>query len=179
MISPATDLELIQRLLGGEQAAFGILDGRYRNRLATFLRGRMQLSSEEAEDVVQDVFTALVANDCSALRRFAGRSSLYTYLCAIALRRVYRLRKRQLPVLDAAAEDLPEPSVDSTEQDLTATAVQDALKQLPDSFRVPLTLHYFSGLEYHEIATMLDVPPNTVATRICRAKRRLREILSG
>jgi RNA polymerase sigma-70 factor (ECF subfamily) len=176
-MSEAADGQLIAQLLAGEQAAFDLLQQRYRPRLAGFLRGRLQLSAEETEDLVQDVFAALLINECAALRHYQSRASFYTYLCAIALRRVYRQHRRQPQVVDAADDAVPEPADDPTDQDLTATEVRRALRALPDQFRVALMLHHFGGMEYHEIADLLGVPANTVATRICRAKRRLRELL--
>jgi RNA polymerase sigma-70 factor, ECF subfamily len=178
MIEP-TDLQVIGRLTAGDGAAFEILDQRYRQRLHSFLRGHQQLTADEADDIVQDVFAQLVANDSAALRAFEGRSSLYTYLCAISLRRAYRNYRRRLPVVDAPDDATPEPSADPTDADLTATQVRQAMTSLPEQFRTALMLHHFGGMEYHEIADLLSIPANTVATRICRAKRRLRELLTA
>lgn len=177
MIEP-TDLQLIQRLTAGESTAFEQLDQRYRQRLTGFLRGRHQLALEEAEDLVQDVFAALVANECSALKSFEGRASFYTYLCAIALRRVYRRYRRQPQTVEVDADCTSEPANDPTEAETTAAQVRQAMMALPEQFRTALMLHHFGGMEYHEIADLIGVPANTVATRICRAKRRLRELLS-
>ncbi|MEI6503326.1 MAG: RNA polymerase sigma factor [Armatimonadota bacterium] len=178
MIEP-TDLQVIGRLTAGDGAAFQILDQRYRQRLHGFLRGRQQVTDDEADDIVQDVFTALVAKDAAALKAFEGRSSLYTYLCAISLRRAYRHFRRKPPVVDAADDATPEPSADPTDAGLTATQVRQAMTSLPEQFRTALMLHHFGGMEYHEIADLLGIPANTVATRICRAKRRLRELLTA
>jgi RNA polymerase sigma-70 factor, ECF subfamily len=178
MIEP-TDLQVIGRLTAGDGAAFQILDQRYRQRLSGFVRSRQQLTVDEADDIVQDVFTTLVANDGAALRAFEGRSSLYTYLCAIALRRCYRRFRHQPPVVDAADDATPEPAADPTDAGLTATQVRQAMTSLPEQFRTALMLHHFGGMEYHEIADLLGIPANTVATRICRAKRRLRELLTA
>jgi RNA polymerase sigma-70 factor (ECF subfamily) len=177
MIEP-TDLQVIGRLTAGDSAAFEVLDQRYRQRLHAFLRSRHQLTVDQADDVVQDVFGALVANECTALRAFEGRSSFYTYLCAIAIRRAYRVYRKQPELVDAADDQLPEPAADPTDAGLTAAQVRQAMSALPEQFRTALMLHHFGGMEYHEIADLLGVPANTVATRICRAKRRLRELLS-
>lgn len=177
-MSELSDLQLIQRITAGDSGAFAALEGRYRQRLTGFLKGRQQLSQEEAEDVTQDVFTTLLTNDYSALRGFEGRSSMYTWLCTIGLRRCYRRQQRQPQVVDAADDSTPEPSADPTDSEVVATQVRQAMTALPEQFRTPLMLHHFGGLEYHEIAELLGVPGNTVATRICRAKRRLREMLS-
>jgi RNA polymerase sigma-70 factor, ECF subfamily len=171
------DLQLIQSVAAGDQSAFGALDQRYRSRLITFLQGRQQLTRDEAEDVVQDVYAALLANDCSALRSFEGRSSFYTYLCAIALRRLYRLRRKQVPVTEQVDDPVHEPGEDLREPEIDAAQVRQAMNALPEQFRTALMLHHFGGLEYHEISALLGIPANTVATRICRAKRRLKELL--
>ena len=114
MIEP-TDLQVIGRLTAGDGAAFEVLDQRYRQRLHAFLRSRHQLTVDQADDVVQDVFGALVANEAAALRAFEGRSSFYTYLCAIAIRRAYRAFRKEPEVVDAADDQLPEPSADPTD----------------------------------------------------------------
>ncbi len=171
------DLQLVQSIAAGDRAAFALLDERYRARLTSFLQGRQQLSRDEAEDVIQDVFAALVDHDCAALRSFEGRSSFYTYLCAIALRRLYRLRRKQMPVVDPTDQPAHEPSEDRREAQITAAQVREAMAALPEQFRTALMLHHFGGLEYHEISELLGIPANTVATRICRAKRRLKELL--
>lgn len=172
------DLQLIQSIAAGHREAFSELDGRYRTRLTGFLQGRQQLSRDEAEDVVQDVFATLVDHDCAALRSFEGRSSFYTYLCAIALRRLYRLRRKHIPVIDPVDDPPGEPADDPREADINAAQVRQAMTALPEQFRAPLMLHHFGGMEYHEISDLLGIPANTVATRICRAKRRLKEMLT-
>lgn len=177
-MSELSDLQIIQRITAGDSGAFATFEGRYRQRLTGFLKSRQQLSQEEAEDVTQDVFATLLTNDYSALRGFQGRSSLYTWLCTIGLRRCYRTQQRQPQIVDAADNATPEPFADTTASEVVATQVRQAMKALPEQFRMPLMLHHFGGLEYHEIAELLGVPGNTVATRICRAKRRLREILT-
>jgi RNA polymerase sigma-70 factor (ECF subfamily) len=56
-------------------------------------------------------------------------------------------------------------------------AVRNALLQLPDKFRVPLTLAYYNDLSYDEIATMLGLKRSHVATLLFRAKQQIREKL--
>jgi len=94
------------------------------------------------------------------------------------LRRLYRLRRKHLPAVDPADQPAHEPAADPREADVTAAQVRQAMTALPEQFRTALVLHHFGGLEYHEIAELLGIPANTVATRICRAKRRLKELLT-
>ena len=53
----------------------------------------------------------------------------------------------------------------------------DALERLPAIYREPLVLRYLEGWSYRRIAEVLDLPIDTVETRLVRARRRLREIL--
>jgi RNA polymerase sigma-70 factor (ECF subfamily) len=55
--------------------------------------------------------------------------------------------------------------------------VRDAIARLPENYRVPLVLRYYSELSYEEIAQQLDVERNNVATLIFRAKQELRRRL--
>ena len=56
--------------------------------------------------------------------------------------------------------------------------VRNALSQLPEKYRVPLVLAYFNEMSYDEIAAMLGLGRNHVATLIFRGKQQLREKLS-
>jgi RNA polymerase sigma-70 factor (ECF subfamily) len=174
------DRKLIAQVVAGQPEALGDLHQRYRQQLAGFLRVRLNISSEEAEDIVQDTFASLLANDHAALRRYEGRAAFYTYLCAIALRLAYRRFRRQPMQVELKADrEAPELAHDPTASGLTALDVRRALDVLPEQFRTALMLHHFGGMEYHEIAKLLRVPINTISTRIYRAKRRLHEMLSA
>jgi len=56
-------------------------------------------------------------------------------------------------------------------------AIERALRTLPGDLRVPVTLRDVQGLEYKEIAALLNVPIGTVESRIFRARQRLRPLL--
>jgi len=56
--------------------------------------------------------------------------------------------------------------------------VDRALATLSEELRVTLVLHDVEGLEYREIASVLDIPVGTVMSRIFRARRRLRPVLT-
>ena len=56
--------------------------------------------------------------------------------------------------------------------------VQNAIARLPENYRLPLTLRYYSELSYDEIAQQLDLERNHVAVLIFRAKQELRRKLA-
>ena len=53
--------------------------------------------------------------------------------------------------------------------------LEDAIAELPDKLKAPLVLREFDGMSYQEIADALELPLNTVRTRILRARRALRD----
>jgi RNA polymerase sigma-70 factor (ECF subfamily) len=61
----------------------------------------------------------------------------------------------------------------------TRERVRRAISELPENYRVVLVLHHYQGLSYREIAKIMEIPLNTVATYIARAKQKLRAKLLG
>ena len=57
--------------------------------------------------------------------------------------------------------------------------VDDALRQLPEEFRAAVVLRDLAGLDYAEIAEVLELAPGTVRSRIARGRGRLADIVAG
>jgi RNA polymerase sigma-70 factor (ECF subfamily) len=60
---------------------------------------------------------------------------------------------------------------------MDAAVALQALQQVPEVYRAPLTLFYLEEHSYLEIAAILDVPPGTVMSRISRGRALLRQLL--
>jgi RNA polymerase sigma-70 factor, ECF subfamily len=58
-------------------------------------------------------------------------------------------------------------------------AIRQAIAHLPENYRVPLVLRYYTDLGYDEIATRLGLKRDHVAVLLFRAKRELRQVLAG
>ena len=102
--------------------------------------------------------------------------------CIDALRRRQRGRQVIVELEDGAAvveagssEPSPLGAVISMEE---RVQVRDTIARLPENYRVPLVLRYYSELTYNEIAQQLDLERNYVAALILRAKRELRRRLA-
>jgi RNA polymerase sigma-70 factor, ECF subfamily len=178
------DLEtVIERARGHDAEALGDLYRRFVRRVFGLCR-YMLGSREGAEDATSEVFLKLQRSiesyDGSIpfpkwLLRVAGNH------CIDSLRRRQRGLKVFVEVEDATAIDAPssEPSplgaVISTEE---RTQVRDAIARLPQNYRVPLVLRYYSELSYDEIAQQLGLQRNYVAALIFRAKQELRRKLT-
>jgi len=177
------DLEsVIEHARGQDAEALAELYHRYVRRVFGLCRYMLD-SRESAEDATSEVFLKLQRSiesyDGSIpfprwLLRVAGNQ------CIDALRR--RGRRLIVEVEDGAAvveAASPEPSplgaVISTEE---RAQVRDTIARLPENYRVPLVLRYYSELSYDEIAQKLDLERNYVAALIFRAKQELRRRLA-
>jgi len=178
------DLEsVIERAQGHDAEALGEIYRLYVRRVFGLCRYMLD-SRESAEDVTSEVFLKLQRSiesyDGSIpfprwLLRVAGNQ------CIDALRRRKRGRQvivegeEEVAVMEAAS---PEPSplgaVLSAEE---RAQVRDAIARLPENYRVPLVLRYYSELSYDEIAQQLGLQRNYVAALIFRAKQELRRKL--
>jgi RNA polymerase sigma-70 factor (ECF subfamily) len=130
---------------------------------------RMVDSREDAEDITQEVFVTVYRN----LDRFRFESSLTTWLYRIAVNTSLnhiQKRKRQgahVPLSDThAATPAPLPSEDA----LDPQTVAAMLEQINPDQRACLILRSMEGLSYQEIAETLQIPVNTVRTRIKRGR---------
>jgi RNA polymerase sigma-70 factor, ECF subfamily len=180
----ARDVEsVIERAQGHDAEALGELYRRFARRVFGLCR-YMLGSRESAEDVTSEVFLKLQRSiegyDGSIpfprwLLRVAGNQ------CIDALRRRQRGQKVIVEVEEATAIEAvsPEPSplgaVISTEE---RAQVRDAIALLPENYRVPLVLRYYSELSYDEIAQQLGLQRNYVAALIFRAKQELRRTMA-
>ena len=179
------DLEsVIQRAQGHDVEALGEIYRRYVRRVFGLCRCMLD-SRESAEDATSEIFLKLQRSIASYdrsipfagwLLRVAGNQ------CIDFLRRRKRGRQIFAEVEDEAgaiearsSEPSPLAAVISAEE---RELVRDAIAQLPESYRVPLVLRYYSELSYDEIAQQLGLRRNYVATLIFRAKQELRRKLA-
>lgn len=149
---------------------------------------RILKNREDAEDAVQSAYLKAFA----AIRSFAGRSSLSTWLTrivtndALAHARVKRRRslidEHEVPILDDYRDLLMRGSMPESPERAVARGqirqlLDDAINQLPAPFRAVFVLRQIEELEVSEVAETLGIPAATVKTRHLRARRRLQRAL--
>ncbi len=129
---------------------------------------------EQAEDLVQETYLrAWKAREALRDER-AARSWLYT----IVQREHARLYERARPKPSDPDElQLLAPTEYDTSTE--AFALRRAIGALPVEYRSPLLLQVLGGFSCQEIGNMLDLAPHTVMARVSRARRKLREKLTG
>lgn len=134
-------------------------------------------NSADACDLVQQTF--FVWGTKGTTLRDASKAK--TWLFTTLYREFIRLRRRD--VRSRSIEELPPADREIADTDierlrsLDQSAALSALGEVPELFRVPLTLYYLEDLSYHEIAGMLGIPIGTVMSRLSRAKQHLRAAL--
>ena len=173
---PPTDSELVALARRGDEAAFEQLMLRHQ-RYVFNLAYRVLGDRSEAEDVTQETFLRA----WRGLSRFRGEARFTTWLYRIAhnlcLNRLPGLRRRLLQT-EPPDEWLPDPAPHPeavAERRERLAFLHTQLEQLPEHYRLVLTLRYLQGFSYAEIAAILNVPLGTVKTHIHRARRLLRD----
>jgi RNA polymerase sigma-70 factor (ECF subfamily) len=175
--------DLIRQAKNGDIEAFaGLLS--LHERFVYNLALRTLGSPEEAADAAQEVFIRVWKALPEYREEAQFRTWLYRIVLNLCLNRVPRLRRELNDLTHEEFVDLPEPS--STFSDLAASLEASELRQflhhqidqLPEQYRLLVSLRYQHDLPYEEIAALLSLPLGTVKTGLFRAKARLREALS-
>ncbi len=175
---------------GGENAIRQLIE---RNNQRLFRAARSVLRNDaEAEDVVQETYVKAF----TALAGFRGDASFSTWLTRIALNEaVSRLRRRknntELEVLDQAVSAdaglvslfplslAPLPADTEAARSEMRQLLETAIDGLPEGFRTVFVLRDVEGLSTEETAEQLKLKPETVKTRLHRARRMLRLVLEA
>lgn len=175
MSNEESDKALLRQLAAGHLQALDTLYERYALGMYHYLWATLG-SEADAEDALQEIFLALVRMG----RRAARIDNLRTYLLVAARNQAASLARRR-SVEQRGLERLAQSSQETSERPETALAwhVQEALRQLPAEQREVVVLKIWQEMTFREIAGLLDISPNTAASRYRYAIAKLREILGG
>lgn len=168
-----TEHELIARCKRADRAAQHALYERTSERVFRLLV-RMTHSQEHAEDLAQETYLKAFG----AIATFDERSALNTWLYRIAVNEALQWLRRKKPALidPEVASVRPDPR-DNGHDTGTRLDIEDAMAALDPVDRAMLLLRYQEGLDYRAIAEITDIAMGTVASRLNRARERLRELL--
>jgi RNA polymerase sigma-70 factor (ECF subfamily) len=185
---PSDDAELVRRALARDDTAFRTIMERYNRRLYRIARGILR-NDTEAEDVVQEAYVNAFAH----LEGFRGDSSLAAWLSRITMNEALGRLRRERPAVDleafeaqrteaqiiqfpqTVASDDPERTMAQRE---ILQLVEQATDNLPEIFRIVFITRVIEGMSVEETADLLGLQPETVKTRLHRARRLVREQLN-
>ena len=191
----AEDAALVAELKAGSEEAFAMLIAQYHQPLYSLIV-RSLPNPVDAADITQDVFVKVFRS----IRSFNGDSSLRTWIYRIALhessnqKRWWSRHKKQEVTIDADLSDddgettfclrdtLADPGdspYDRAAQSEVRDRVEEALRQVPETFRTVVILREIEGMAYDEIAEILNINMGTVKSRLLRGRSALRTLLTG
>jgi RNA polymerase sigma-70 factor (ECF subfamily) len=181
----AADAELVARARARDEAAIRSIMQANNRRLYRLARGILRNDSE-AEDVVQETYVRAFTH----LGGFRGDSSLATWLARIAMNEALgRLRRQRASVefdtlapgvLEAQIIQFPlsapsgDPEKSMAQREIQAV-VERAIDELPEAFRIVFITRVIEGMNVEESAAILGLKPETVKTRLHRARNMLRD----
>jgi len=188
------DSVLVEQCRQGDTAAMGRLILKYQNRIYNAVL-KICANPDDAAELTQEAFVKVIEN----IDKFEGRSSFYTWAFRIAVnltlnycRRNVRLGLKSLDAGDdkpdgRARQTLKEFLADAGSPDPAAVAenrelceiVTAALMRLTDEQRAVIVLRDVEGMNYAQIADVLDIELGTVRSRLSRGRNNLREIMEA
>ena len=173
-----SDQALIIRIAGGDQLAMRTLFARHQTGIYRWLR-RFVHNEALAEDLLSEVFLDVWRQAGS----FQARSSVSTWLLAIARNKALSARRRRVDAEldDEFALSICDPA-DDPEASLLKKGRADLLRRslgkLPRKHREVIDLVYYHGKSVKEVAAITGIPEATVKTRMFHARRKLADLVS-
>ena len=180
------DVQLIRKILSGDEAAFGILVEKYQKSVHALVWRKIG-DYHYAEDIMQDAFLQAYKK-LSTLKnpnQFAGWLYVIANRLCIDWTRKQKSMRKQKPAMqsleDTRRKEIEESSYKHyvSEQQVTESTeychalVRKLLDKLPENERTVVTLFYLDEMSTKEISKFLGVSANTIASRLHRARKRL------
>ena len=139
---------------------------------------RVLNNEDEAADVLQEAFIDAFGR----IGDFRQETTFGLWMKQIVINKsISQLRKRKMELIsidDTDVEAIPDTEMpDNEEMELQVRQVRAAIQQLPDGYRVVLTLYLLEGYDHEEISHILRISENTSRTQFMRARRKLADIL--
>jgi len=189
---PLDDEALVEQVREGDTGAFGRLVTRHQDRVLNTC-WRICGNAEDAQDLAQETFL----NALQAIGSFQRKSRFYTWLFRIAVNVSISYRRRRAKrialslhgrdgawrsdhqaakLVGRVSSEADDPPARLSAQETERRLLQ-SLEQLDDDHRAVVVLRDIEGMDYHQIAEILEVPAGTVKSRLHRARMDLRERL--
>ncbi|MFK7904954.1 MAG: RNA polymerase sigma factor [Chitinophagales bacterium] len=142
---------------------------------------RIMGKPEDAEDVLQDAFIDVFTK----INSFRGEAAIGAWIKRIVINKsLNAVKKKKLIVTDIETVEREsfvsdyEPNLEASQKPtFTVKDIQEAIKGLPDGYRVVMSLFMFEGYSHQEIASELNISESTSKSQYSRAKKKVRGIL--
>jgi len=172
----------------GSQTEIGQYLSDLRPQLAAAVKRGFPGLEQDAEDIVQDALTDMLASDARTLRAYQGRCSLSTYVLSIVRRKaIDRLRRMRVRGDVGIPEDVERTLAEARETHTPHIAaersdqlrsIETALAQLPRRERQAVSLFYLAQQSCAEVAETLGISEKRVTGLLCEGRKRLQILLA-
>jgi RNA polymerase sigma-70 factor (ECF subfamily) len=182
--------DLVDRARERDESAIRIIIQRHNRRLYRIARGILR-DDTEAEDAVQETYLKAFLH----LDEFRGDAAVGTWLCRIVMNESLDRLRRRRPMLNwSTMEENGKPGADIIRLPVNASRpdperaaaqrqiqalLEHAIDELPEDFRLVLVARAIEEMSVEETAALLNIRPETVKTRLHRARHRLRTVLEA
>jgi RNA polymerase sigma-70 factor (ECF subfamily) len=169
-----TDEEIVEKVRTTDKNLFAVIIERYQKKLLRYANSIIK-DEDKAVDIVQTSFIKAFIN----LNGFNIKKKFSSWIYQIVHNEALNLIKKypgETPLLDdidfKSDEDIEENFIKNE----TKVQVEKCLKEIPVLYSEPLSLYYIEDKSYEEISDILRIPMGTVAVRISRAKKLMKNI---
>jgi RNA polymerase sigma-70 factor (ECF subfamily) len=162
----------MRKIVLGDQAAFGILYHRYKDRMFYYFYRMLGNSTELANDFLQDLFMKIVEKPENYNQAFSFSTWLYSVannMCKNEYRR--RDIRKEYYSMEALEPKLDFVNETSVEPDQLVEKIYETLGLLGDEHRSVFLLRFREGFSIREIAEILELPEGTVKSRLFYARK--------
>lgn len=175
MLQIMEERNLVRRIVAGEQSAYHEMIQQYQ-RLVYHMVARVVTNEQDCEELCQDVFIKIFER----VGDFKFDSKLSTWIATIAYRQALNHvrktnRKQKEQDIDEISYQIGLEDQRFEQQDF-AEFVKRLIMQMPEQYRIVLTLYHLEGFSYPEIVNITQMPEGTVKNYLFRAKKKLLEL---
>ena len=183
MALTSVDRDLLSRCLDQAPGAWTDFVDRFAGLFIHVIRHSAEarsvsVSPSDEEEILSEIFLAILADNMAVLRRFAGRSSMATYLAVVARRvaipELIRRRRESDPAELKAGTAAREESADTR---AAREVVDQLLEKMPQNQAVAVRMHHLEGRSYRDVGRTLGMAENSVGSLLTRARRTLSALL--
>ncbi|MCK5096352.1 MAG: RNA polymerase sigma factor [Candidatus Pacebacteria bacterium] len=175
-----TDEELVE-LVFENKAYFSCIVFRYEKKLKRYIRRITNLSEEDIDDVLQEIFIKVYTN----LHGFDTDLTFSSWIYRIAYNTAISIHRKREARPEGHMIDAPDEVLinivgeTDVEKEVDVQYLRkhllEAMESISQKYKDVLVLRFFEEKEYQEISDILQKPPGSVATLINRAKKQLKK----
>ncbi len=158
---------------------------RYDSKLMRYIRRLLYVNTEDAEDILQEVFIKAYRNLNSFNPKYKFSNWIYRIAHNEAVSFLRKNKRRKLEIANDPEKDIFENLASDLdlekeymEKDSTKR-MEEILAKLDTKYRDALVLKFLEGMDYNEISEILHIPSGTVGSLISRAKIKLKDMMNS